>query len=477
MHEQDETRTVNELLGEFARGRLSRRGLLQRAVALGLTAPAFASLMAGASRGALAQNSTVAPGSTIVVPKGLRTDLKGQKVRAVLTASSSPDRPWIEAALKKFSAATGAQAEFIAGEEQTDQRLAIYLQQLGAKSSDVDVYQIDVIHPGILAEHALDLNGKLKDLAATHFQAIVQNNTIKGALVGMPWFTDAGLLYHRTDLLKKYGFENPPATWNDLTTMAQKIQDGERKAGKNDFYGFVFQGNVYEGLTCNGLEWQVSNGGGTIVEPDGKVSINNPQAIAAFERARGWVGKIAPESVTTFREPESLNVFASGNAAFMRNWPYAYALGNSADSPIRAKFDVTVLPRGAGANATNAATFGGHSLAVSRFSRNPKVAADLVVYMTSYEVQAQRAVMGYNPTRPAVYKDAAVLKAAPFVGKMDAVMSSATVRPTTITGDKYPRVSEAFWSAVSSVLSGQSTPEAALSGLESNLNRLKGRNW
>ena len=69
------------------------------------------------------------------------------------------------------------------------------------------------------------------------------------------------------------------------------------------FRGFVWQGNAYEGLTCDALEWQYSNGGGRIIEPDGTVTVNNPQAIAAFERARGWVGTISPEDVTTYNEP------------------------------------------------------------------------------------------------------------------------------------------------------------------------------
>ena len=72
--------------------------------------------------------------------------------------------------------------------------------------------------------------------------------------------------------------------------MAQTIQDGERKACSQDFYGFLFQGAAYEGLTCNALEWLASGGGEHIVESDGKVSINNPQARSALTMAQssGW---------------------------------------------------------------------------------------------------------------------------------------------------------------------------------------------
>ena len=58
--------------------------------------------------------------------------------------------------------------------------------------------------------------------------------------------------------------------------MAKKIQDGEQKTNPN-FAGFVFQGNAYEGLTCNALEWIASAGGGHFID-NGKVTINNAKA-------------------------------------------------------------------------------------------------------------------------------------------------------------------------------------------------------
>src|SRR5690606_40808892 len=135
-------------------------------------------------------------------------------------------------------------------------------------------YQVDVIWPGIIAEWAEDLKPALGALD-NNFKAIVDNNTVDGKLVAAPYYTDAGLLYYRTDLLEKYGFQ-PPQTWAELEEQARTIQEGER-ATNPDFWGYVWQGKAYEGLTCNALEWQVSYGGGFIVEPDGTVSLNNPQ--------------------------------------------------------------------------------------------------------------------------------------------------------------------------------------------------------
>ena len=97
--------------------------------------------------------------------------------------------------------------------------------------------------------------------------------------------------------------------------------------------GFVFQGKAYEGLTCDALEWVASFGGGTIVDPTGKVTINNPQAVKAIDTAAGWIKTIAPEGVLNYSEEETRGVFQSGHAVFMRNWPYAWPLAQSPDSP------------------------------------------------------------------------------------------------------------------------------------------------
>ena len=123
-----------------------------------------------------------------------------------------------------------------------------------------------------------------------------------------------------------------PTTWEELAATAKMIMDKERAAGNEDMWGFVFQGNAYEGLTCNALEWVKSNGGGQIVEPDGTISINNPKAAAAIDMAKGWVGTISPPGVLAYQEEESRGVWQTGNAVFMRNWPYAYSLGNGDDS-------------------------------------------------------------------------------------------------------------------------------------------------
>lgn len=373
----------------------------------------------------------------------------------------------------EWTAKTGIKVEVVPAVWSATDRLAQLLTYVAAQSPDIDIYQIDVIWPGILAEHMVDLKEYIpQEEIAQYFPAIVENNTVNGKLVGIPWFTDVGMLYYRTDLLEKYGYAEPPKTWDELEEMALKIQEGERAAGNESFWGFVWQGKAYEGLTCDALEWQVSHDGGYIIEPDGKITINNPNAIAAFERAKGWIGKISPPGVTTYTEEESRAVWQSGNAAFMRNWPYAYSLGMKDDSPIKGKFDVTSLPR---AGSRSAATLGGWQLSVSKYSKHPKEAAELVRWLTSREFQKRNVLkQSLQPTIPDLYADPDVLEFVPFFAGMIDAFNAAVARPSTVTGEKYGEVSAVYFQEVNKILTGEKDAATAVADMEKEFQRIMG---
>lgn len=367
----------------------------------------------------------------------------------------------------------GITVEVVSTPDFVEDRLGVYLQLFEAQSSEGDVFQIDVIWPGDLAEHLVDLNeyGGAEE-SAGHFPAIVQNNTVDGRLVAIPWFTDAGLLYYRTDLLEKYNLE-PPETWDELETAAQTIQDGERADGNQDFWGYVWQGNAYEGLTCDALEWIASANGGTIIQPDGVITVNNPAAVEIVNKAAGWVGTISPPGVTAYGEEDARGVWQAGNSAFMRNWPYAHSLGNADDSPIAGMFDVSPLPGLAAGES--AATLGGWQLAVSKYSEHPEEAAQLAFFMANADEQKRRAVeYSLNPTIEALYDDPDVLAAQPFFGDLFDVFTQAVARPSTVTAPEYSDVSSLFFNSVHSVLTGSADAEDALLELELDLEDLTG---
>src|SRR5919204_1516776 len=236
----------------------------------------------------------------------------------------------------RFTKDTGIKVKVVPHPAASDASYSQLVRAFSSKSSSIDVAMIDVVWPGAFAPFLVDLKPKLGKQAKIHAQGIIQNDTVEGKLVAMPWFGDFGILYYRTDLLQKYGYSAPPKTWDQLFAMAKKIQDGEQKDNPN-FYGFVFQGNAYEGLTCDSLEWLASSGGGSFID-NGKVTINNSKAANMLNLIRSWVGNITPRGVTSYQEEDARNAFDAGNAAFMRNWPYAYSA--SKGTPVDGKFSV-----------------------------------------------------------------------------------------------------------------------------------------
>jgi trehalose/maltose transport system substrate-binding protein len=378
--------------------------------------------------------------------------------------------------VKPWEEKTGNKVTFVPMPASTTDQFAQYKLWLAAGNKDIDVFLVDVIWAPQLSEQFLDLTSAFEQTAKDHFPSIVASQTVDGKLVAAPFFTDAPALYYRKDLLDKHG-EKVPKTWEELTATAQKIQDAEREAGSKDLWGYVWQGAAYEGLTCNALEWLASSGGGHIVEADGTISVNNENAAKALETAAGWVNTISPGGVLSYTEEESRGVWQTGNAVFMRNWPYAYALGNGEDSPIKGKFDVAPLPSGGGDNSS-AATLGGWNLAVSKYSPNQEVATDLVLYMTGAEFQKNAALrLSHLPTIQSLYDDKEIADAQPLVPRWKEIFLNAVPRPSAATKIKYNEVSNKFWTAVHEVLAGSSSAQDSLEILELDLDELKGGSW
>ena len=399
---------------------------------------------------------------------------------ATITIACGASAPEIEHCMKHAEAwakKTGHTVRNYTQPASATAALAVYRQLFAAKSGDIDIIRVDVIWPGILKDHLIDLKPYSKGSESEHFPAIVANNTVGGRLLGIPWFTDAGLLYYRSDLLQKY--KRPaPTTWADLAATAAIVQAGERAAGQKDFQGFVFQAKSGESLTCNAVEWIASFGGGTLVDDKGEITINNPQAVRALATAAQWVGSIASVGVLNYAEEDARGVFQNGQALFMRNWPYAKSLLDSPDSVVRGKVGVSALPMGDGPGARHAGTLGGWQLSVSKYSRHPEVAADLVLHMASAEVQKVRAMRGsFNPTRPALYKDPEVIAANPFMSSLLDTFENAVARPSGQAGLKYPSVSLALSNAAHDVLGRKATPEAAVRKLEGQLKLVRRERW
>jgi multiple sugar transport system substrate-binding protein len=135
-------------------------------------------------------------------------------------------------------------------------------------------------------------------------------------IYGVPWYTDAGLLHYRKDLLEKAGFSEPPKTWDELVEQAKKTQRDEDVQ-----FGFVFQGAEYEGGVCNGLEYVWTHGGDVLDQNDpSKVVVESPESVAGLTTQRAMIEDgVTTRAVLQYLEDESHGAFARGDSVFLRN--------------------------------------------------------------------------------------------------------------------------------------------------------------
>jgi len=407
-------------------------------------------------------------------PRNLRTDLEGASIKVALP-ENAPDRLWNDALMRRFRELTGIEVQTIRPGNDTSAVLSSYLREFETGSPHADVYAIDIVWPGMLSDYAEDLRpafGALSDMVP----GLVENNTVRGKLIAVPYFVEISLLYYRRDLLETYHFQEPPRTWNELEHQAKVIAKGERANGRSTFWGFLWQGAASEALTCNALEWQISQSGGWLLKPDGTVSLEHAPMVEALDRARRWIGTISPPDVTRQLEDDSLRIWKNGDAAFMRNWPYAYVESMRPDSSVRNQVGVTLMPKGDQPGARHADVLGGFQLMVSKKSANKDAAIELVKFLTSPEIQGvNAATRGYAPTRPALY-DSPALKANQFFATLrDVLLNGAVTRPSTAAGPQYDRLSTAYFTAVRQTLIGEKSADAAVTELESELHRLSAK--
>ena len=264
----------------------------------------------------------------------------------------------------------------------------------------------------------------------------------------MPWFGDFGILYYRKGPAHEVQLQRSAEDVAQLGAMAQKIQDGER-ANNPNFYGFVYQGNAYEGLTCDSLEWLASTGGGQSID-GGKVTINNPRAAAILNSSEAGVGKITPRGVTTYQEGESEKAFTAGNAAFMRNWPYAYAIGQT--GPIKGKFDVTTLLRTGPTRPSAPSGAGSLGLELLEGASGCRRARALPDQPGSREVQ--RDLQQQRPDHRERRGPPGRAQGQPWLWPEIANVKRVT-RPSRFLGTKYNQGSQIIYQGINQILNGQ----------------------
>ncbi|HSK99356.1 MAG TPA: extracellular solute-binding protein [Rubrobacteraceae bacterium] len=347
---------------------------------------------------------------------------------------------------------------------------------------------IDVIGGDVIWNAEFASNGWLEDITRRMYtdysprvpdaflQAPITSVSYENKFWGVPWFTDAGLLYYRQDLLEESGFDGPPETWDELVEMASQVMDD---AGTR--YGFVFQGDDYEGGVVNGLEFIWNAGGNvltgniTVNDPDkifnitpNQILINNPDSIRGLEIERGLVEEgISPEEVAGFREEDSLDAFNAGDAVFLRGWPFMYQIFGQEGQVNQDQVGIAPLPV-AEPGLQSFSCLGGWNMYVNRDSQNIDAAWTFIKFMTAPEQQKFRAIEGsFLPTLRELYDDQEILDEVPVIQRGGTVVrNNSRSRPAT---PFYSQISRRLAGAFNANLRGEVSPEETVQRLQREL--------
>ncbi len=435
---------LDEIIVKIRAGRITRRTFLERAVAIGLS-------------------STVA-GSLLEACGGTSSSSGGSGQATTIVWQTENDNSGTYPALVDNYNKTNKDNVHVIwhnGPSGTGDILTIYDNTLRARSSSIDVMSIDVVYPAEFAS-----NGWTVDLTsrwpasdrANYLQGPIKSCTYNGMVVAAPLRTDLGVLYYRTDIIS-----TPPTTFDDLTNLAKSNASKAR-------YGYVWQGSQYEGLVCDFVE-VLGGYGGTVLDPTNSksVTVNSPQGVQALTEMVSWVGTISPIAITTFTEEPARQAFQNGDAIFMRNWPYAYSLGNASGSKVAGKFDIHSMPYG-GSNTVGHSCTGGWNMAINAFSKNPDASWSFMQYMLGPYAQKQLAIVGsFTPALQSVYNDPDVQAKQPLFTKLAPILQNALPRPVSPV---YPDLSNIIQNHVHQALTKTASPAAALSALQSELQAL-----
>jgi multiple sugar transport system substrate-binding protein len=331
-----------------------------------------------------------------------------------------------------------------------DLRRQLYVQWLNARAPDPDVLQLDVIWTPELAAAGWILPlDRFGPETAEFFPQAIEANRWAGALYAVPWFIDVGMLYWRTDL-----FEAPPRTLEALRDMAAEAQASGLP------YGFVWQGARYEGLVTVFLE-HLGAFGGRILDPEGRVVVDAPPAVRALEFMRDAIHRdgVVPAAVLNWQEEPTRFAFQNGGAAFMRNWPYAFALLQDAgESRVANRFGVAPMPGTSGGAPT--AALGGAQLAINAASDRPEAAWRLIEFLTAPDQMLERALQAAQlPARRSLYDGRLASVGGMPVAEARRVIDAAVPRPVTPI---YSELSEILQIALHRVLTRQAEPAPAL---------------
>ncbi|OKH15627.1 ABC transporter substrate-binding protein [Fischerella major NIES-592] len=383
---------------------------------------------------------------------------------------TAPDaQPWKEGIIKDFESKNpGIRINIIEGPNATNLLEDLYTSAFILGDSPYDLINMDVIWTPKFAAAGwlLDLTDKVTESELAAFSPKdVEGGRYKGRLYRIPMRSDVGMLYYREDLLRQAGF-NPPETFTDLIKISQALKQQDKIN-----WGYIWQGRQYEGLAAMFVEILEGFGGFWVNPNTLEVGLDRPETLKAiaFLKQTIQIG-ISPPGVTTYQEEETRRIFQSGQAVFLRSWPYVWPLANEKDSPIRGKIAIKPMVSASGENS--GACLGGWGLGISKTTKHPQEAWKAIQYFTSEAAQRRFILQaGFVPSRRSLFTDPQIVATYPHYPQLLEVVEQAVLRPPIA---QYAQTSDILQRYLSAALTNRMTPEAAMKAAAQETRRLLG---
>ncbi|WP_409250675.1 ABC transporter substrate-binding protein [Bacillus sp. SCS-153A] len=338
--------------------------------------------------------------------------------------------------------------------------------QTSAKSGGYDVVIIDAPWTAKFAQAGFvkDVSDKISDdVKSDVFQGAIDSVSYDGKNYGMPWLNDTKFLFYNKEMLKSAGFENPPATWEELIEQAKVIKD----KGIVE-YPIVWSWSQAEALVCD-VTALVGSFGGTLVDDSGNPTVTSPENEKAVNLMVDSLNNgISNPKSTQYLEEDVRGVFSSGNAAFALNWTYMFNMANDEnESSVAGKVGISPVP---GANqSTGKSVNGGMGLSVTTGSKHVEEAWKYIEYLSSKDVQKNYAKNAL-PIWKSLYEDEEVVKTGPEVVEVSKIQYGNLVNRPRVPW--YGEFSNVIQVELQKALLGSEKTPKALSNIQNKANEI-----
>ncbi|MFC3999520.1 extracellular solute-binding protein [Nocardiopsis sediminis] len=259
-------------------------------------------------------------------------------------------------------------------------------------------------------------------------------------------------LFYNTDILEEAGVE-PPETWEELRRAAAALTEGDR-------YGLAISALATEDGVYQFLPWLWSNGGD-------ERELGAPEAVEALTFVTSLIeAGYASRSAVNWTQADVNDQFIAGNAAMMVNGPWQMPVLREHPDVNWGVVEIPVPEAG----ATPVAPLGGETYTVPVNRERPereRTAAALVACLTTPEAQLDWAARVSNVPLDAGavegYREE-VPELAPFADQVQTARSR-----TEYVGTEWNTYSQAIGTALQAALTGQASPESALSQAQAQI--------